>query len=114
MAVASRIIEIQFGLDLLGIDSAQIPFETIEAIALTRVAEAQLVQRQGTELMRKIYDLRQAGIESPKDVAAALDITLRGAQTWVGILDQWLIRIGENVCEERWLFANIKDGILHI
>lgn len=96
MASTMRTIEFQVGLYPLEMDSSQIPFAIIEEIALTRVARAQLVQQQGTELMQKIYALRQTGIKLPEDVAATLAIPLRGAQTWIGRLDQLLTRINDD------------------
>lgn len=96
MAGALRTIEFQVGLDPYGIGDIWIPFTEIEEIALTRVAREQIVGSLGTELMQKIYALRQTGIKSPEDVAATLDITLRGAQTWIGRLEQFLARISDD------------------
>lgn len=89
-------IEFQVGLYPLEMDSSQISFAIIEEIALARVAEAQFVKQRGTELMQKIYALRQTGVTSPEDIVAVLDITLHGAQTWIGILDQFLTRISND------------------
>lgn len=96
MAGALRTIEFQVGLDPQGVDSTPIPFAIIEQIALARVAEAQLVEQLGTELMYKIYTSRRVGVTSPKEVAETFGITLRGAQTWIGRLDQLLARISDD------------------
>lgn len=96
MAGALRTIEFQVGLDPYGIGDTWIPFTEIEEIALTRVAREQIVGSLGTELMQKIYVLRQAGIKSPEDVAATLDITLHGAQSWIGRLEQLLTKINDD------------------
>lgn len=84
MAGVLRTIEFQVGLYSPEADNSQIPFAIIEEIALARVADEQLIKQLGTELMQKIYVLRQAGVTSPEEVAETLDLTLRGAQTWIG------------------------------
>lgn len=96
MAGTLRTIEFQVGLYPLEMDNSQIPFAMIEEIAFARVAKAQFVKQRGTELMQKIYVLRQAGIKSPEDVAATLDITLHGAQSWIGRLEQLLTKINDD------------------
>lgn len=80
----------------MGIGSEWIPFTIIEEIVLARVADEQLIKGLEPELMKKIYALRQTGMTSPEEVAETLDLTLRGAQTWIGRLDQLLAKISDD------------------
>lgn len=91
-----RTIEFQAGLYPLEADNSQIPFAIIEKIALARVADEQFIKQLETELMQKIYALRQTGVTSPEEIAETLDLTLRGAQTWIGRLEQLLTKINDD------------------
>lgn len=93
---AFRTIEFQVGLYPLETDNSQVAFAIIEEIALARVADEQLIKRLGTGLIREIYFLQQTGVTSPEKVAETLGLTLRGAQTWIGRLDQLLTKINDD------------------